>query len=231
MIDRRDLLIAALCGGALVTAEGLRPRRYVKLLRGKLEDTVPNSFGSWNAGGSGQLVVPKTPGSLASKLYSDTITRIYRDARTGQAVMLLVAYGSAQDDLLQLHRPEACYPAVGFQIVEHGRTDVPIGHSGVTIPAVSLTAVSGERVEDIVYWTRLGEALPRSAGEQRRDRLRQAMAGNISDGVLVRASSIRMGGGPDYASLSAFLSELAAAIRPQLRAGLIGSERARIALV
>src|SRR3546814_9693687 len=66
-------------------------------------------------------------------LYSDTLTRLYSHAGTGERVMLLMAYGSTQSDLLQLHRPETCYPAFGYRIsrsavasLDFGARDLPV---------------------------------------------------------------------------------------------------------
>ena len=223
MINRRDLLIAGACVGALATAEALRPRTKLQLLaNAKLDDLVPVRFGDWSAEDGGEFVVPQTPGSLADKLYNDTITRRYRHSDGGAPVMLLIAYGAAQNDLLQLHRPESCYPAVGFAITHRAFEALRIAPNAV-LPAVALTARSGARIEDIVYWTRLGEYLPRTAGEQRRDRLATAMAGLIGDGALIRASVIRERETPDFARVDAFLKDMLIAIEPQKRRALIGS--------
>ena len=223
MIDRRDLLIAAACAGALATAEVLRPRTALRLLTdGRLDTLVPTRFGDWSAEDGGEFVVPQTPGSLADKLYNATITRSYRHRDGGEPVMLLIAYGAAQNDLLQLHRPESCYPAVGFTIT-HRAFEALAMASNVEIPAVALTAQSGARVEDIVYWTRLGEYLPRTAGEQRRDRLATAMAGLIGDGALIRASVIREGDSADFARVDTFLKAMLLAISAPQRRAVVGT--------
>lgn len=194
MIDRRELLLGLGCAGALATSEALRPRRQVILMpRGsKLADIIPSTFPGWTVGGEGEVVVPRTEGSLQSRLYSDELVRNYRPIRSDSSflpVMLMAAYGSNQSDALQLHRPEVCYPASGFAVSNPRAIELRI--SGAVIPAVALTATYRERVEDILYWTRLGDALPRSEGEQRKARLSAAMRGMIGDGVLIRASIIR----------------------------------------
>lgn len=234
MIERRDMLIALACAGALATAEGLRPRhKLVRLREGaKLTDIVPARIAGWAVGGGGDIVLPRTEGSLAARLYSDQLARVYKpDAAPAASasdtvdpdIMVLIAYGAAQSDVLQLHRPEVCYPAIGFQITARKMLDLPLA-SGAMVPAVALTAQSGGRIEDIVYWTRVGDSLPRTAGEQRSDRLRSAMAGNVGDGMLVRASSLRLGSQPDYQNLSAFLVALVKAVAPRDRAAFIGSD-------
>lgn len=228
MMDRRDALIGLGCVMALGAGEALRPRRTLSLRgRGTLESLIPKRFGPWHVESGGDLVAPRIPGSLADRLYSETVTRIYGTAeQSAPAVMLLIAYGGTQSDMLQLHRPESCYPALGFAIEQRRFTDLPLGHAGA-VPAVALTAATSARTEDIVYWTRLGEYLPRTAGEQRMDRFRTALRGYTGDGVLVRASVIRgSAGASQFALLESFLTALVYAIPANQRQVLIGSELA-----
>jgi len=225
-LSRRDILFGAACVGALGGAEALRPRTQVRLMDAtSLTDLIPNRIGSWSVGEGGDIVQPKVPGSLADRLYADTLTRRYVDGRNGNQIMLLIAYGGAQSDLLQLHRPESCYPAVGLEIQRRVDHDIALPGGGA-IPAVALTAGAGGRIEDILYWTRLGEYLPRSAADQRRDRLKTAMAGLVSDGVLVRASTLRFGPEPADGVLDGFLKELVISVPAPHRQGLIGTDRA-----
>lgn len=229
MIARRDFLFGGACVAALGIAEALRPRTLLTLMPSNhLGTLVPSQLGPWTLGEGGDIVVPKVPGSLSDKLYSDTLTRLYVNKDTGEQVMMLIAYGRAQSDLLQLHRPETCYPAIGLAIQARKNDDIEI-KPGVTIPAVALTAGEESRVEDIVYWTRLGEYLPRSAGDQRRDRLKTAMEGIIGDGVLVRASMLRHNpeAPSNYDRLNDFMTALILSVAPKVRPGFIGTERAK----
>lgn len=224
--SRREMLFGAGCVGALGAAEALRPRTQMRLMDAvPLAEMIPNRIGSWSVGEGGDIVQPKVPGSLSARLYTDTLTRRYRDEASGNEVMLLIAYGDAQSDLLQLHRPESCYPAVGLEIQRRVNHDIALP-GGATIPAVALTAGAGGRTEDILYWTRLGEYLPRSAGDQRRDRLQTAMAGLVSDGVLVRVSTLRFGPQPADDLLDGFLRELVKSVPARKRRGLVGTDRA-----
>lgn len=227
MISRRDALFGVTCVAALATAEALRPRSPLILMPdATLADLIPRKMGEWTTGKGGDFIIPQVPGSLSDRLYNDTLTRRYVNSVTGDEVMLLIAYGRAQSDLLQLHRPESCYPAVGLPISRRAETNIALSH-GASLPGVALTAVSGSRTEDIMYWTRLGEYLPRSAGDQRWDRLKAAMSGVIGDGVLVRASIIRRGDTPKYPVLEHFLATLVASIPPKERGGLVGTTLAQ----
>lgn len=226
MIGRRDLLIGGSCAAALATAEYLRPRRILTLFQGKLETSVPRSFGSWTDERGGDFIIPKRPGSLSDRLYASQLARNYRKDDYSPPMMLVIAYGSAQSDSLQIHRPEACYPAVGFAVTERQMTTLRVTDR-VSIPAVAMTAQMPERIEDVVYWTRLGEYLPQTAGQQRKDRLATSLDGYIGDGMLVRASTIRESGPPRYAEVSAFLAAMVASLNPRTRPGFIGTSRAR----
>ncbi len=224
-MNRRDLLIGGACLAAVGGSELLRPHKVVKLKdETKLADLVPRRFDHWTSEDGGEIVLPKTPNSLSSRLYSDTVARIYSpiDGETNPPVMLVIAYGSAQNDLLQLHRPESCYPAVGFSVTHRRLAYIPLGRR-VMLPGVELTALNSERTEDIVYWTRLGEYLPQTAAEQRSDRFKTAMQGIVSDGMLVRCSTLRTGAEPQFKALYGFISELVNSINPLDRKAFIGT--------
>ncbi len=221
MIDRRDVLLG---GGMLLAAAGaaaLTPRRHVELLHGrKLETIIPSTFGDWSTTPSSAFVLPKTPGSLADRLYSDTVSRLY--VAPGKLPMMMVlAYGNLQSDLLQLHRPETCYAAVGFQISNSTKTAIAVAPQ-VAVPLRELTASTDNRVEPIAYWTRIGDFLPTDRREQRTMRLREQFAGIIPDGILVRLSTVAEPTPETFAELVAFGRALILAIRPADRAILIG---------
>lgn len=225
MIDRRDMLAGLGCAAILGTAEWLRPRRSLVLMPegAALTEIVPARVGSWSSSDGGDIVIPRTEGSLAATLYSDQLARSYQyPADDRPDVMILAAYGRVQNDALQLHRPEVCYPAVGFEIVERRFIDIPSA-AAKPVPAVALTARAGDRVEDIVYWTRVGDDLPRTASEQRNGKLIAAMAGYVGDGVLFRSSAVRSeDGGPLFDELLGFLGSLINALSPNARVALLG---------
>jgi EpsI family protein len=160
-------------------------------------------------------------------LYNQLLTRVYRNDRTGEQMFVLMAYGGKQTDQLQLHRPEICYPAFGFELLRNDPMDVAIG-KGVDIPARRILAEGSERIESVVYWTRLGEFLPRSGGEQREDRLKIALQGIISDGLLSRFSTVAADPETAWKQIEAFIASLVGSVKPQYRKVLIGTERANL---
>lgn len=222
-VARRELLLGGLMVGALGLAEYLRPRIYLDLMgERKLADIVPGKFGPWESNYDANLIQPVSEGSLVDELYDDLLTRRYIHSETGEQVMLLIAYGRSQTDALQLHRPEVCYPAVGLPITRREETDLAL--AGRAIPAVALTAETRNRVEDIIYWTRMGQMFPQTASAQRSDKLSMAMEGYVPDGALVRASQIRTGeDGPATDKIAGFLAGLIAATPPEDQPALVGS--------
>jgi EpsI family protein len=175
MINRRDIVIGAACLGAAGVSYALVPRRRVSLLgpRQRIATIVPAAFGQWTSRNVSDLVAPKEEDSLASKLYGETVGRIYSDGSSGGEIMMLLAYGNTQSDDLQLHRPEICYPAFGFAITQSRVMRLPLG--GGVLPVRQLVADAPDRRETILYWSRLGEFLPLDKKQQQVDRLLTAM--------------------------------------------------------
>jgi EpsI family protein len=220
MINRRDLIIGAGCLAAAASAEAMRPRQRMSLLgKAKLEDVVPKEFGPWRFRDAEGLVTPTSENSLAAKLYSQSVGRFYVGPED-TIVMMLIAYGDTQSDTLQLHRPEVCYPAFGFAVTENVPASYDMG-GGARVPGRNLTATSPGRDERISYWTRIGEYLPVSNGEQREMKLRTAFQGIIPDGVLVRISNVIGDRDDAFAFNDLFARDLIRALPPAIRPALV----------
>lgn len=229
IVSRRHAVMGLACLGAAGGAWALKPRHRLSLANGiKLDRAIPSRFAGWSEQPTDALIKPDDEDSLATRLYSQVVGRLYtRDS--GAMVMLLVAYGDTQNDLLQLHRPEVCYPAFGFDILQSRKTAIPLSPA-VAIPARALTASSSQRTEQILYWTRIGEHLPTDNDEQRLAKLDDQFAGIIPDGILVRISMI----GDDAADALQinrhFARDLIYAVPAVHRAALIGSSAAKALL-
>lgn len=222
MIGRRELLLGLPLLVAAGSAAALKPRNRLNLLGdGELEDLVPLEIGSWHVTPSNAVILPEvTEGSLADQLYSQTLSRLYL-SDTEQPVMLVIAYGDTQSDQLQLHRPEVCYTAFGFQISDSKRTEVAVSGEGV-LPARELVATANDRKEPILYWTRIGDYLPTSGNEQRYLKLKTEMAGFLADGVLVRISTVGEATPETFAALRKFAAEMLDAVKPIGLPALVG---------
>lgn len=225
MIRRREMLLAGLGVGALTLSEALRPRtRLVLLRRGTISEAIPREFGDWMSEDS-SLVSPAQAGRLAKTLYSETVGRTYYKPSDGAAVMVLAAYGDTQSDLLQLHRPESCYPAVGYALRLSQPADVQIGPNAV-LPARRVVAEMEGRTENIIYWTRLGERMPQSGGDQRTARLQNSIEGYVADGILLRCSVLG-GSAEAFRLLDTFIPSLLKAVKSDVRPALIGTRLAQ----
>ncbi len=229
-IDRRDWLIGAGSLLAAAAAFKLTPRNTTNLMGNlKLEGGIPKQFGDWAEDPGMGVVMPPREGSLADQLYDQLFSRAYvnRAAQDRPPVMLFASHGSTQSDALQLHRPEVCYPAIGFTMTGRSLVSLPAGN-GVMLPVVNLTMQFGERVEDILYWTRIGDSLPQDGTQQRIVRMKEALKGTVSDGLLLRISAVRMVDEPAlHGGLAEFARGLVAAVDPRMRQALIGREYAR----
>lgn len=222
MFARRDLLIGLACSVTAGSAYALKPRKRLVLLKNStMADVVPLRFDGWSAEESDGLVQPPEEGTLAASLYSELVGRIYHERQTGAAIMLLVAYGDTQSDMLQLHRPEACYPAVGFTLVS--TQPGTLAFRETAIPIRRVVARMGDRQENIVYWARLGEALPNSAVEQRKARLAASMEGYVPDGALVRFSMVSTDQDVAFSTIENFIRQLLEAVAANQRKALIGT--------
>lgn len=200
----------------------LTPRNTLNLLGdGELEKLVPLKIGTWSVTPSNAVILPEaTEGSLADTLYDQTVSRLYL-SQTDLPIMMVIAYGSTQSDQLQLHRPEVCYAAVGFEIGASSRVEVPVAPPMV-LPVRELVATSNERTEPILYWTRIGDYLPASGTEQRMMKLRTGFAGYVADGVLVRLSTVADPTPETFATLRRFADSMLHATKPAGLPALVG---------
>lgn len=214
-LSRRNVLAGAALLGAAAVAHARQPQPMPKQLgKGGLEALIPNNFGPWKFETTSGLVLPP-PDATADRLYDEVLTRVY-SRPDGQAVMFLIAYSGTQDGLLQLHRPEVCYPVGGYQLSETTIAPV-VFRNGDRVPARAFTATSAVRVEHVLYWTRLGSAVPTSWAEQRWAVVVANLEGMIPDGVLVRMSCIDTESERAFAILNEFASDFASSVTPKAR--------------
>lgn len=216
--SRRELLLGGMMLAAAGTALWATPRRYQSSLgQAKLDALVPKSFEGWTMEAVSGLVLPPAD-QMSDAIYKELVTRTYSHPDR-PSVMLLIAYGGSQGGVIQVHRPEFCYPAGGYRLTRIEPRMTPLA-PGVEIPSRFIRAESDVRTEQIVYWTRLGTHFPRTWGEQRVAVLEENLAGNIPDGVLVRMSTIAPG--PVEGVLDGFAAALYRSVGPRMRGVLVG---------
>lgn len=215
-IDRRALIM----GGLLIASGGAAIARQpsseqARLDKDQLGRLIPSRFADWAARDDEGLVLPPAD-ALSDKLYSGLVTRSYT-APGRPPVMLLVAYSNLQDGMLQVHRPETCYPAGGYRLSP--TRDVALD-GAIAANAFSANGIS--RTEQVLYWTRVGDAFPRRWLDQRVAVLRANLRGRIPDGVLVRMSVLDGDLTTALPELSGFADALMAAASPAGRKILVG---------
>lgn len=186
-----------------------------------LDAMIPARFGSWRIDPS---IVPLTAnpdqqGALA-RIYDQTLSRTYVDD-AGRRVMLSIAYGGDQSRALQLHLPEVCYVAQGFQVAGEGTGQLATRFGA--LPVQRLVASQGERNEPITYWITIGDRATRSGIEQKLRRLAYGLSGQIPDGMLVRISNLTLDAPGAWRLHDRFAADLLDALESAGRKRLIGA--------
>jgi len=219
-LSRRNLLI----GGAMLAVAGVsyarQPTAPPPLLgKTKLDTLMPDQIGRWIYQTKSGLVLPPRD-QLSERIYDDLVTRVYA-APDGTGVMLLIAYSGQQDGMLQVHRPEVCYPASGYDITRTREHPIRLS-GGMELESRFIVAESRARTEQLIYWTRIGPSFPTRWIAQRWAVVEENMKGIIPDGVLVRISTIAPDDASALAILDDFAKELVRVAPAKVRQALIG---------
>lgn len=186
-INRRKFMLGALFASAAGFAAWRLPRQKVDHLgKQKLEDLVPKKIGRWEFVASSGLVVPLND-PLLNLLYSQQLTRVYSDG-VNPPLMLLMAQSDSQTGFLQVHRPDFCYQAGGYAISKIRPHPIQLGNQ--VVPASWMDADNGKQVERVIFWTRIGDQIPRSWIEQKLVVAEQNLRGIVPDAILVRLSMV-----------------------------------------
>lgn len=218
-LGRRHFLIGAAMMAASGVALARMPSAHVAAVaKQRFDGWVPDTVGTWRFATVSGVVLPP-PDALSDRLYDNIVARVY-DAPGLPSMMLMIAYNNMQDGVLQVHRPEVCYPVGGYTLTPTREYELSIDNR--MIPANVFAANGQERTEQILYWTRIGNEFSRSWMEQRMAVARANVAGRIPDGVLVRVSLL--GNDPLAALplLERFARSFVHASPPPLRQILVG---------
>jgi len=222
-LRRRNLLLSALMLGSAAGAVMLKPTpvKIDPTQRVDYEAIIPERFSTWTLlpANMGAVVNPQAQ-EVLDRLYSQIVSRVYRDATTGKTIMLSLAYGEEQNKQSQVHLPEVCYPAQGFQMRNSHNAELTTLEG--TLPIKRLEASLGARNEPITYWIRIGNHLVRGGLEQKLTTIKEGFAGRVADGILFRVSSIDQDAKSAYTLQDRFVKQLLAAVEPRLRHLLIG---------
>lgn len=219
---RSGILLATLMMAASVSAVVMRPSHKLADAGPKvdLEAMIPKQFADWRID---DRIVPVLPSpdvqEKLDKIYNQTLARTYINSR-GQRIMLSIAYGGDQSDAMQIHLPEVCYTAQGFQINKTSLSQIAT-HYG-ELPVKRLVATLSNRTEPITYWITVGDEVVNAGHMRKLAQLKYGITGSVPDGILVRASSIDRDEKNAYELQASFLSEMLTAMPPSDRARVAG---------
>src|SRR5450759_1332037 len=220
-LNFKCLLIGLTLFVAAVGGVALKPTKHIADQGPKidLETMIPPQFADWKVD---KNVVPLQvePQMLEylNHIYNQTLTRTYINQK-GERIMLSIAYGGDQSDSMQVHKPEVCYPAQGFQVLKlvTGIFDTGFGH----IPVKRLLATQGSRVEPIIYWITIGDTVAVNSLKWKLAQMKYGLTGKVPDGMIFRVSSL----GDEvtaYPVQEDFIRVLLKTLSPENRKRLIG---------
>jgi EpsI family protein len=223
VVDRRAFLIGgamALTGAAAYAAT---PRRAEhRLARVRLGELIPQQIGDWRFVSREGIVVARADEAQPADGYDQVLSRLY--AAPGlPAIMLLIAYGSTQGGSLQLHRPETCYPGQGFRLSDFSEPDLAVGGPR-PVAARRFVATRDDRIERLIYWTRIADSFPRNTAGEYAAILSSVVRGVIPEGVLVRVSTIGSDIAASDAAIDRFIGAMVGSLGAQGRSILLGSD-------
>lgn len=212
--DRRKFLLGVLFCSAAGIAAWRQPSRKLNYLgQEKLEQLVPKKIGRWSYVAASGLVVPPND-QLAQTLYSQLLTRVYSDGQNSP-IMLLLAQSAGQTGFLQIHRPETCYTASGFQISSVEPHPIQLGRQ--VIHSLAMDATAEGPTEHVIYWTRIGNMMPMSWKQQKIAVAEQNLQGIVPDAILVRISCVGNDGVTARNQIDDFVRSLVESVPARMR--------------
>lgn len=222
----RPFISSIVIGLTMVVASGLaitlRPTNLVSADVVDFDTAIPKHFGDWDLAPSlASPVVNDQQRAILDTIYSQQVNRVYLHRPTGMQVILVLAYGQEQSKSLQVHRPEICYPAQGFQIVSTQKDS--LNASGISIPVLRLVSQQERRVEPITYWIRIGDSIVRGALDQKIAIVSMGLRGQIADGLLFRVSSISSDTTAAFRLHDLFVRDILSAMPAKAKASLLGT--------
>lgn len=224
----RNILLLVLMLATAGLAIALRPTQKVadQGPTVDLEQLIPLNFGEWHEEKqSSSLIVDPQQKEVIDRIYKQTLSRVYANS-TGVRVMLSLAYGDDQRDSVQLHFPEVCYPAQGFQVLSTEKDVLDSGFGSIRIK--NLMTSSGGRFEAVTYWMLVGERVVQGGVDTKLAQMAYGLKGQIPSGLLFRVSSLNSDPLAGYKHNKNFARELIAALTPDNRFKLIGAPRESI---
>lgn len=219
----RNLLLLVLMLAASGLALALRPTQKIadQAERIHLETMIPARLDGWQVD---TTIIPLQPPpdlqAVIAETYDQTLARTYVNG-AGERIMLSLAYGGAQREDMNTHRPEVCYPAQGFQLRSTRPDRLPV--LGRELPLHRVVASLGNRYEPITYWVVVGDELTEFGLRHKLTTLKYGLTGRIPDGMLIRVSSIDRDEGHAFQLQDQFIQSMLAALTAKDQVRLLGA--------
>ena len=235
MPNRRLLVLGGLMVAASAGATAMIPTQYWSQHTAsvKYATLFPASFGNWQlAPEQATSVVNPQQQETLDAIYDEIVSKVYIDRSSGRRLMISLAYGNNQSRATQVHKPEVCYPAQGFDLVSMRKDMVPLTRSapqlpgaGATpaLPVMRIVAKMGPRIEPLTYWIRAGDRVVRGSIEQNIARVSLGLRGYIPDGLLFRISEINSNPEASFELQDRFVREFIALQPANAAESLIGT--------
>lgn len=197
------LLTAALAANSRPTARMAEMGEAIDL-----QALVPKQLGNWVMDErEGIKVVNPQANAAVSEIYQQVLSRHYVNTKNGNVVMLSIAYGADQSYGHDLHVPDVCYPAGGFQIVQRTDSRLHFGDN-LSLPTRRLIAQRAQRREPLTYWVVVGERAVTGAVAAKLAALSYGMQGVVPDGMIIRVSTVGLPDKQAFAEQDAFAAEM-----------------------
>lgn len=186
-----------------------------------LESMIPRQIGNWHLDErqSAAIVIPQE-GGLVSRIYQQVLARNYIHVPSGRTVMLSIAYGENQSHSHDLHVPDVCYPAGGYQIEKSSRGELSTRQGA--IPVKRLVTQLNQRREPLTYWAIVGDQVATSALDTKLTALAYGLRRMIPDGIIFRVSTVGLPDDAAFTTQQEFVQELFDRLSSQDRKRLAG---------
>lgn len=222
-LKRTVMLLAILMVVTSVFANMAKPTRLMSEIypREKLANEIPLLFSRWEKQQTNIAeVVDPTQQAVLKYLYTETLSASYINANKG-LVMLSIAYGKDQRDGNDVHQPDLCYPAQGFTVIEQRELPLVLD-ANRSIVVKYMKTQKGQRIEPLIYWTTLGDAVYRGKLQKKIIDFKYSRDNLIPDGMIVRVSTIEEDSAIAMASITDFVTDWYASMPEQQRKRYFG---------
>lgn len=218
-----QIIFLLLCAMALSFSILLTPTEKLSNIKPMVfEDIIPKEFDGWYVEPSTDNIIQSPEqNEVIAKIYSQVLTRTYKN-KHGDRVMLSIAYTDNQTDNAgkQSHKPDICYPAQGFSI-EYKKPHEFETEFG-SINSIKMLAVAKDRVEPIIYWSTIGDAVANDIFSIKKAQIKSGLSGVIPDGIIFRVSTVSTGYPADYVIINKYIKSLLSSLSSKDRKRISG---------